>query len=154
MTPGALSPVSVVGSGVPSFRGRGDDQHPSGQAHDRAGSNGRVPEALLIDFETEIEANHGSSVGDDIDRTSAAVENSGDLLSSGLAAEDEQRSVFESTGSSNTSIATSPVVASERPQFSEYTDLDILLARLERNDHNGTDYDVRDIRPPASSPCD
>jgi len=106
-----------------------------------------VPEALLIDFDTELDSNNSgnsSSIGDNMDLTSAAVENVGDLLSFS-AREDEEGSVFESAGSSNTLNTASPVI--ERPQFSEYTDLDVLLSRLEGQNRNGADYDVRTICP-------
>jgi hypothetical protein len=126
-------------------------QYHDDQTHNYIHGDRHVPEALLIDFDTDLEANDSLIVGADVDRASAAVENGGDLLS--LApAEDEQRSVFESTGSSNTSSAASPVITP--PEFSEYTDLDVLLSRLEGQNHNGADYDVRTVFPIVPHSCD
>jgi hypothetical protein len=119
------------------------------QIHNHTDVN--VPEGLLIDFETDLNSNNRSSGtmgGGDVDGTAAVGENGTDfpISSPGSAVDDERQSVFESAGSSDTSSAASPVVAAPPPpQFSEYTNLDVLLSRMEEN-HNGTNYDVRTMR--------
>ena len=158
MTPGASSPLASIGHYVLPPNGRNHQQQEEQTRNDNH-FPGHVPEALLIDFDTEPEANNSrnsnSSEGADVDRTFTAVQNVGRLLPFGITVEDERRSVFESTGSSNTSGATSPaVIASLQPQFSEYTDLHLLLSRLEGQNSDGADYDVNDICPTPRLSCD
>jgi hypothetical protein len=151
MTPRVASPAAIVGNGLPSSVGimqnRSHRQHD--QIHNHTDVN--VPEGLLIDFETDLNSNNRSSGtmgGGDVDGTAAVGENGTDfpISSPGSAVDDERQSVFESAGSSDTSSAASPVVAAPPPpQFSEYTNLDVLLSRMEEN-HNGTNYDVRTMR--------
>lgn len=116
-----------------------DHNHHYCVTHDRTRSDEIVPEGLLIDFDTDINTNTGSrsvtTQGGDMDRTTAAVEN-GDLSMSG-SLED-----MPSPGAANLAVTTP-----ERPQFSEYTDLDLLTSRLAVDGHDGSDYDVRTIRP-------
>jgi hypothetical protein len=146
-TPRVSPPVATAGNGLPPSAGVMQNQTHSqrqyGQIHNYAGVN--VPEGLLIDFETDLDSNRSNSIGGgDINRV---AENGEDFLTSSprSTTDDERRSVFESAGSSDTSSAASPVIAAPYPpQFSEYTDLDVLLSRIEEN-QNGTDYDVRTI---------
>lgn len=153
MTPHVASPVATVGNGMPSSVGIMQGwSHRRQQHHDQIHNHTdvNVPEGLLIDFETDLDSNNGSgsTYGGDMDGTAAGDENGTDfpIPSPGSAADDERQSVFESTGSSDTSSAASPVVtAPAPPQFSEYTDLDVLLSRMEEN-QNGTNYDVRTMR--------
>jgi hypothetical protein len=151
--PHVASPVATVVNGLPSSVGimqgwshRRQQQHD--QIHNHTDVN--VPEGLLIDFETDLDSNNrsGSTYGGDVDGTAAGDENGTDfpISSPGSAADDERQSVFESAGSSDTSSAASPVVTAPPPlQFSEYTDLDTLLSRMEEN-QNGTNYDARTMR--------
>jgi hypothetical protein len=50
-------------------------------------------------------------------------------------------------GSSATAAASPAFTTPERSQFSEYTDLDLLASRLAVENHDGSDYDVRTVRP-------
>jgi len=76
-----------------------------------------------------------------MDRTTAAVENGSFSISSVSTA----RSAGSTRGLEGVprAIARSPVAAtSGGPQFSEYTDLDLLASRLAEGNRNGSDYDA------------
>ena len=160
LTPGALSPIAAVGhSCLPSTHTVQNRRQ--GEIHDHTHGIGNVPEGLLIDLETDLDANNSggsSSIGEGGTDRTAAVENGRDF--SNFSANSADRgSVFEindglhadglHAGSSTSAAAAAP----ERSQLSEYTDLDVLISRMEGENRNGSDYDVRTACPMASVLC-
>jgi hypothetical protein len=116
-------------------------QHCYGHAHGYTDSRSSVPEGLLIDLESDLDAKGNNLLGrGDLDSTGATVGDGRNFSTppSSFAIDDEALSVFESTGNSFTS---GPVAAAaDRSQLSVF---DALMSRVgEEESQNGTDYDV------------
>jgi hypothetical protein len=152
LTPSASSPITAYGhSFLPSAHIV--QNRSQGEIQDQIHSIGNVPEGLLIDLETDLDSNNSggsSSIGEGrTDRTVTAGN-----FSNVSANSADRGSVFEindglHVASSTSAAATAP----ERSQLLEYTDLDVLLSRMEDESHNGSDYDVRTACPAASVLC-
>lgn len=169
-----ISPMSTVGpsSAIPRghYPGRPLPMPPSATSHIMSGTSKTIsstaisqklgiahgpygnenasqnPEALLIDFDTEVDLNSsasGAASGGIMDRTDVAVEN-GDLSDtsniSSMPHAEYQAIDVSREASGGSSVVEVP--APETLQFSEYTDLDFLVSRLEGENRNGSDYDV------------
>lgn len=142
MPPGATAPIAPLSVG--NLHNAGAIQYGN---HGGSHSQTQVPEALLIDFDTEVDANTSASEsafdGGAMNRTDVAVENGDFSESSSMSAGSREDLRIPGTlGQPPRATERSLTPAEPRPQFSEYTDLDLLLSRMEGDNQNGSDYDV------------
>lgn len=143
MPPGATSPVAPLSvANLHAIQYQGEHCGHQGSSH----SQPQVPEALLIDFDAEVEANTSESASEcgDISQTDVAVNKNGDYSrsSSVSASSRRDRRAPDALGEGHRVSEPSLTTAEPRPQFSEYTDLDILLSGIQGDNQNGSDYDV------------
>ena len=138
--PGATSPVAPLS--VPNLHAiQGEHWGHQEGSH----SQPQVPEALLIDFDTEVDANTGESAfgGGDINRTDVAIEY-GDFSRPWSMSAGSHRGRRTPGTLREVHRVTEQSLTTEEPhsQLSEYTDLDILLSGMQGNNRNGSDYEV------------
>ncbi|KAF7983170.1 hypothetical protein HWV62_23404 [Athelia sp. TMB] len=115
---------------------------PTGYGNDSANGS-YVPEAMLIDFGTEIDSDanigdsasaiHGDANVHDNDRASWV---------SATSWGSDQESIYESAAGTYVPEMTTPPAAPAQPLFSEFTDLDLLVSTMQDGPSDGTDYDA------------
>ena len=107
-----------------------------------------VPEAMLIDFGTEMDSDanigdsafaiHGDANVPDNDRASWV---------SATSWGSDQESIYESAAGTYVPDMTTPPAPLAQPLFSEFTDLDLLVSTMQDGPSDGTDYDVSGTPP-------